>query len=96
MTQPLSDEQWEQIDRSLYAGKKIEAIKLFREVTGCGLKEAKGQMDDYEKELRATHPQQFTRAAGQRGCLLIVMGGVFLVGLVSAASATIVRGVVGG
>jgi ribosomal protein L7/L12 len=33
-------------------GKKIEAIKLYREMTGVGLKEAKDAVEGIEKGLR--------------------------------------------
>ncbi len=36
----------------LEAGRKIEAIKRFRDATGCGLKEAKEAIDELERELR--------------------------------------------
>lgn len=47
-TSPDSDE----IQRLLQAGRKIEAIKLYRTQTGAGLKEAKDAVDRMEAELR--------------------------------------------
>ncbi len=38
-------EDWSEIDALLEAGNKIEAIKLYREKTGCDLKEAKDAID---------------------------------------------------
>lgn len=40
------------IDTSLLAGKKIEAIKIYREITGTGLKEAKNAVEQVEQNLR--------------------------------------------
>jgi ribosomal protein L7/L12 len=37
----------------IQAGKKIQAIKLYREATGAGLKVAKDAVETYERDLRA-------------------------------------------
>lgn len=37
---------------ALRAGNKIEAIRLHREATNCGLREAKDAVDALEKKLR--------------------------------------------
>ncbi len=82
----LTDEQWEQIDVELYAGKKIEAIKLFREYSSAGLKEAKDVLDDYERQLRAQYPDRFCHEAKKTGCLVAVsLLGSALMGLAVAA-----------
>lgn len=39
----------QEIDNLLARGQKIEAIKLLREATGCGLKEAKEQVEAMEQ-----------------------------------------------
>ncbi len=62
----LSPEQWSAIEESLYRGRKIEAIKRYREVTGQGLKESKDLIDEHETELRAQFPERFT--ASKAGC----------------------------
>ncbi|QIS02401.1 hypothetical protein F5X71_08755 [Nocardia brasiliensis] len=41
---------WAEIDDLLALGKKIQAIKRFRELTGAGLKEAKDAVDQRERE----------------------------------------------
>jgi len=38
-------DDWSEIDALLAAGRMIEAIKLYREKTGCGLKEAKDAVE---------------------------------------------------
>lgn len=43
----------EEIQRLLLSGKKIQAIKLYREQTGVGLKEAKNTIDALERLLRS-------------------------------------------
>jgi len=40
----------------LYAGRRIEAIKLAREKLGWGLKEAKERVDNVEAEMRSRFP----------------------------------------
>jgi ribosomal protein L7/L12 len=49
------------IGEALSAGKKIEAIRLYRKATGAGLKEAKDAIDAIVAEKRAGPPP---RAAG--------------------------------
>ncbi|MGY5766077.1 ribosomal protein L7/L12 [Brachybacterium sp. DNPG3] len=41
-----------EIDQALAQGAKIQAIKLYREHTGVGLKEAKDTIEDYERSSR--------------------------------------------
>ncbi|HUR37229.1 MAG TPA: ribosomal protein L7/L12 [Terriglobales bacterium] len=40
-----AEQDWAEIDALLEAGNKIEAIKLYRQKTGCDLKEAKNAID---------------------------------------------------
>ncbi len=40
------------IEGLLRSGRKIEAIKVYRQQTGIGLKEAKDAVDAMEKQLR--------------------------------------------
>lgn len=49
--QEISKEQMDQILDALVAGRKIEAIKVYREATGCDLKNAKGSIDRLVAEL---------------------------------------------
>lgn len=46
---PATDELWQQIAAD--PGRKIEAIKLYREVMGVGLAEAKHAVEDYIASL---------------------------------------------
>ena len=54
MTEPLSHEQLREIQDQIRAGRKIEAIKLFRDATGVGLKEAKDAVEQMEAEGSTT------------------------------------------
>lgn len=57
----------QEIADHLYAGRKIQAIKLYRNRTGQGLKEAKEFIESLEAELRAREPARFARGQG-KGC----------------------------
>lgn len=57
----------EQIKQALFAGEKIEAIKLYREQTKLGLAESKTAVETLERELRSTSPGSFT-APASKGC----------------------------
>ncbi len=73
MPTPLTDAQLNAISDALRGGNKIEAIKLHREATGLGLKEAKDEIEVIEAGLREKFPDQFpaaNKAGGQgKGCL---------------------------
>jgi hypothetical protein len=63
------------IAEALYQGRKIEAIKLYRELRGGGLKEAKDAVEQLEAALRQQSPDRFTSASrtGCLGCVLAVL-----------------------
>jgi hypothetical protein len=76
-------EQWQQIQAELFAGRKIQAIKLYREATGVGLKEAKEAMEAYAQELHQQAPERFAKGPARSGCA----GMILLILLLSAAAA---------
>lgn len=66
---------------ALSQGKKIEAIKLLREATGIGLKEAKDAVEDYiksqpELSIKLTAMQQETKKTLLRW--VIILGALLL------------------
>ena len=67
----------EQIKRALFAGRKIEAIKIYREQTNSGLSDAKTAIEKLEAELRASSPEKFT-APVKVGCVGVVLAIVLL------------------
>jgi hypothetical protein len=67
MAGALSDEQVVELEAMLFAGRRIEAVKLCRAATGKGLAEALAFVNAVEAELRATSPERFT-APPRRGC----------------------------
>lgn len=42
----------EEVLAQVRAGNKVEAIKLYRELTGCGLKESHELIDEIDKRIR--------------------------------------------
>ena len=85
MSTEIPDETWSEIKAALYSGNKIEAIKLYRDATGLGLKESKESVEKLETELRASEPDKFkSAAAGSKGCFSILL---MCVGLVTALTA---------
>lgn len=71
--QEMTPEQLEQIESLIFAGKKIEAIKLVREQTGLGLKEAKDFVDAHSDQLRQAYPEKMPKAAGCGSASLIFL-----------------------
>jgi hypothetical protein len=69
MSDPIPDEVVQEIGNLLRAGQKIDAIKLYREHSGKGLKESKEFVEAIEADLRAKNPGSFTAPAGGKGCL---------------------------
>jgi ribosomal L7/L12-like protein len=59
MSDPLSPEELRDIQASIFAGRKIQAIKWYRKYSRVGLKEAKDAVDELEKKLRAESPEKF-------------------------------------
>ena len=84
----LSDDQVRQITEALLKGRKIEAIKLYREATGADLREAKEAIEELTDSLREKHPDKFpAAAAGKAGCgamIVLSLGLLALAGVVSS------------
>ena len=75
MTTPsLTDAQLNAIADALRAGNKIQAVKLYREATGLGLKESKDEIEAIQDRLREKFPDQFpARSQGKGGCLGLIV-----------------------
>jgi ribosomal protein L7/L12 len=67
MDRSIPEAEAEAIRASIFAGRKIEAIKRLRESTGLDLLEAKTMVEKLEQELRASSPEKFTARSAQ-GC----------------------------
>jgi len=66
---PIESDLEADILRLLKQGEKISAIKLYREQTGCGLKDAK----DAVEALGEKHGIASQRSGGEGGCMGIVL-----------------------
>src|SRR5262245_37581787 len=65
---PLPKDKLAEISECLFRGNKIEAIRLYREFTKVGLRDAKEQIDALEASLRAKSPQRFVGTPASKGC----------------------------
>ena len=79
MAADLTPEQREAFADALYSGRKVEAIKQLRELSGLGLKESKDIIDRLEADLRAQHPERFTKP--KNGCSVAVLISAVIGGL---------------
>lgn len=66
MPENLTAPQRQSLENLLYEGRKIEAIKLYRQATGGDLRDAKQAVDAFESQLRQQWPQRFV--ARKAGC----------------------------
>ncbi len=80
MADQLSREQFDEIEKALESGNKIEAIKLYRKFSGLGLKESKEFVEEHIRGLVERNPKKYEHlvSKGGRGCS---SAAVFLVGL---------------
>ena len=86
MENPIPLEVAEQIASNVFDGRKLEAIKLYRESSGKGLKESKDFIDALEEQLRAKEPGKFNLSPAGKGCLsALVLYGAGAAGLLAAA-----------
>jgi hypothetical protein len=67
----LTPDQQKQIDALLFARQKIQAIRLYREWTQAGLKQAKDAIEAREAELRKQSPDSFSSKPS--GCFSVVL-----------------------
>ena len=75
----------EEFLKELVQGRKIEAIKLFRQMKNCGLKDAKQAVDQIKFDLAEQHPDEFARQRGA-GCAASVA--IAALGTAAAAKGT--------
>lgn len=68
-----NSQQRQAIEAEIFTGNKIGAIKLYREATREGLKEAKEAVEALEAEMRQRSPERFAAGAKKTGCLSVVM-----------------------
>lgn len=73
----LQDEDIQKISDALVGGRKIEAIKIYRQITGLGLKESKEYIDALTTELKETYPESFQNQ--KQGCAAVMVIGALIV-----------------
>ena len=60
LTLTFTETQWNAFKSALFAGRKIEAIKMIREILPrAGLSDAKSYAEKIEVDLRGMQPEQF-------------------------------------
>jgi hypothetical protein len=69
MADELTAEQLTAISNAIYSGNKVEAIKLYRSVTGKDLKDSKDAVEKLAAELEARNPAMFARRRSRGGSL---------------------------
>jgi ribosomal protein L7/L12 len=69
VSSPIPDEKITALRELMFSGRKIEAIKLYREISGLGLKESKEAVEALEASLRKESPEKFSSASRGKGCL---------------------------
>ena len=98
MGNPISDNDLKEVLNAILANRKIEAIKLYREYSGVGLKEAKDAVEELEKKLQTESPEKFTSeqiAEGKSATPGVQVGkGCFGVLVAIAVAATILLSLV--
>jgi hypothetical protein len=72
MSHDLPQDVIDSIRTAIFAGRKIEAIKLYRDATGQGLKEAKEFIEELADRLYEEDPEKFTSVPG-KGCAGVVL-----------------------
>ncbi len=78
MSDSNSEDHLLKVKDAIFAGQKIEAIKLYREHTGLGLKESKEAVEKLEAELRQSAADRFA-ASPAKGCFPVMAAvGVFV------------------
>ena len=71
----LTEPQQKQLDELLYGRQKIQAIKLYREWTRVGLKEAKDAVEMRQASLRTLSPESFPAKGGGCMSVMVLAGG---------------------
>ena len=72
MENGLPKDELTPIENAILAGRKIEAIKLYRQMTMTGLADAKSAVDEMEARLRLESPERFAKGAGRSGCTVSI------------------------
>ena len=89
MADEPTQEQIEEIGSALASGRKIEAIKIYREATGKDLKAAKEFVDALIPKLKEQDPEKYAKLSAQgTGCASVIL---LCVGLTVGSLAWIIK-----
>ena len=78
----LSQEQMMRIEEALASGHRIEAVKIYHEATGRGLKEAKEFIEAFVETQKERDPEGYAMISAGRerkGCGLMIFLGLSLI-----------------
>ena len=67
MSTPIPEEKIAELSALIFQRRKIEAIKIYRDLTGLGLKESKDAVEELEASLQKASPEKFSPES--KGCL---------------------------
>ena len=84
MDERLSQQSIEAIEQAIADGSKIEAIKIYREASGRGLKESKEFIEDLIPTLKEHDPEKYSKVSHSavspsKGCASVVVMCLILV-----------------
>jgi hypothetical protein len=88
MRRELSDEAIQQIQAELFAGRKVQAVIVYRQETREGLAESLAFINAVEARLRQESPERFAPKPPLRagGCLLMVVCSIAVIGAILTAA----------
>lgn len=73
MSEHINNDHVQQIAEALARGSKIEAIKIYRESTGKGLKESKDFIDTLIPKLITEDPEKYSKLSAGSGCASAIL-----------------------
>ena len=69
MASPISDNDLEQVRTAILAGRKLDAVRIYRESTGKDLMTSKGDVEALTRELEQGGAETFAKAARERSAV---------------------------
>jgi len=81
-----------EIIEAVFAGRKIEAIKLYREATGANLSQAKAFIEELTDDLREKSPERFKplSSGSSAGCGSSALIFLAVIGVVTLFATTFI------
>ena len=72
MHENLTESKLHEIQNCLFERSKIQAIKLYKEATGEGLKESKEAVERLDEELKSKSPELYKVGPASSGCMSVL------------------------